>query len=76
MIKRQPHTLILDQGRIVQASPTQLVLRHPDGTPATIQLSASTVVTPRTFQLRRGWWAVAMAVDGGPAVRVKATPRP
>jgi hypothetical protein len=79
-IRRQPHTLILDRGRIVQASPTQLTLRERDGSVVTnvpVPVAPSTLVTVHgrrasVFDLRRGQTAEAMRIDGGPAVRVKA----
>lgn len=78
-IKKQPHTLILDRGRVLQASQQQLVLRRGDGTTATISVSPATVVTPRRFTLasiRRGLFAETMIVDDGPAVRVNVSLRP
>ena len=78
-IKKQQHTLILDRGRIVQASLQQIVLRRSDGTTATIRVSPATVVTPRRASLstlRRGLFAETMIVDDGPAVRVNVTLRP
>jgi|tagenome__1003787_1003787.scaffolds.fasta_scaffold20851166_3 hypothetical protein len=80
-IRRQPHTLILDRGRIMQASASQLVLRRNDGTNATIPLSAETIITFSRMivtpnALKRGEYAVTMVVDGGAAARVKVTLRP
>ena len=78
-IKRQQHTLILDRGRILQASAQQLVVHRSDGINVTIPLSSSTIVTPRrftVFTLHRGLYVTTMIVDDGPAVRVNVTLRP
>jgi len=79
-IARQPHTLILDRGRIVKATSTDLTLNEL-GTNVDIPLSPTTiivfgrrVITPA--QLRRGLYAETMRVDGGPAVRVRELLRP
>jgi hypothetical protein len=77
-LNRKPHTLILDRGRITKISATQLTLRRRDGTVVDIPLSASAVVTVDGFQstiysLRRKMNAQTMRIDGGPAVRVRAT---
>jgi hypothetical protein len=79
-IHRQPHTLILDRGRIIQASRTQITVRHPDGTIATIQIVHRTIVTLDGFrafpaELQRGDGVETMQIDGPPAVRVRATTR-
>ncbi|MGH2597387.1 MAG: hypothetical protein ACRDH7_15705, partial [Actinomycetota bacterium] len=80
-IKRQPHTLILDRGRIVQASATELTLRELGTSTAPIPLDGSTIIVfgrrkigPN--QLRRGLYAETMRIDGGAAVRVRVTLRP
>jgi hypothetical protein len=76
-----PHTLILDRGRIIQVSETQMTLREPDGSVVPIPLSPSTLIVFRGFGLkpvfmRRGLNAVAMRIDDGAAVRVRVTRRP
>jgi hypothetical protein len=75
-IGRTPHTLILDRGRIVQVSATQVTLRERDGTTVVVPLSASTVVVIRsvpstTFDLRKRMNAQTMRIDGGAAVRLR-----
>jgi hypothetical protein len=75
-IKGVPHTLILDRGRITQASSTLLKLRESDGNVVSVPLAASTVVTYRGVLrrtmpgLRRGFYVETMIIDAGPAVRV------
>jgi hypothetical protein len=76
-IRKQPHTLILDRGRITQVSGTQLTLREPDGSVVVIPLSQQTLVTisgfrATIFDLRRRMAAETMRIDGGAAVRVRA----
>jgi hypothetical protein len=77
-IKKQQHTLILDRGKITQISPTQLTLHRRDGTTAVIQLSQQTLVVidgvpAPSIDLRRKMSADTMKIDGGAAVRVRAT---
>jgi hypothetical protein len=77
-IKRQPHTLILDRGRITQVSATQLTLLRRDRTSVVVPLSDAAIVkvnntTATIYFLRRGMNAQTMRIDGGPAVRIRAT---
>ena len=81
LIKGKWHTMILDHGRIVKSSATQLTLREPDGTMATIPLAPKTKVAPIRFAqtppaFRRGLWAITMRIDDGAAVRVRLMLRP
>ena len=75
-IRGVPHTLILDRGRIMRASATQLKLRESDGNIVTIPLAPSTILTYRGAlrrrmpALRRGFYVETMVIDAGPAVRV------
>jgi hypothetical protein len=76
-IKRVPHTLIVDRGRIAEITTTQLTLREGAGVSVVIPLSAQTIVmidgSPATVSdLRRRMTATTLRVDGGPAVRVRA----
>lgn len=78
-IARQPHTLILDRGRIVQASfaPLQITLLESDRTTAVVPLSPQTIVTVNgrratPYSLRLHMTAETMRIDGGAAVRVRA----
>ncbi|HEY8644284.1 MAG TPA: hypothetical protein VIL77_00205 [Gaiellaceae bacterium] len=77
-IKNVQHTLILDRGKIAEITTTQLTLRERDGTMVVIPLSFQTIVTvdgavARVFNLRRRMTATTLRVDGGAAVRVRAT---
>ena len=79
-IRRQPHTITLDRGKIVQVSTTQLTLREPDGTQPVIPLTPQTLVVilgqPATIlDLRKKEQAMTMRIDGGPAVRIRVTSR-
>ena len=81
LIKGQWHTMILDHGRIVKSTATQLTLREPDGTTATIPLSPKTRIVPPRFSqtlpaFRRGLWAITMRIDDGAAVRLRLMLRP
>ena len=81
LIRGKWHTMILDHGRIVKSSATQLTLREPDGTMATIPLAPKTKVAPIRFAqtppaFRRGLWAITMRIDDGAAVRVRLMLRP
>jgi hypothetical protein len=76
-IKRTPHTVILDRGRIAQASLSQITLRERDGTTVAIPVSAQTIITvgngyrSTAAGLRKGMTVMAMRIDGGAAVRVR-----
>ena len=77
-IKRVVHTLILDHGRIIQASPQQITLREPDGSVVPVGLSPSTLIVKgrrsvSTQALRKGMTVDTMRIDDGPAVRVRTT---
>jgi hypothetical protein len=75
-IKRVPHTLILDQGRITKVSQTEITLLEPDGTLAVVGLSPQTIVQIRGLRrgisvLRRRMLVQTMRIDDGAAVRVR-----
>ena len=77
-IKREPHTLILDRGRVAAVSPTSLTLREQDGSMVQIGLSSSTQVTVngqpgQLSNIRRFANAVTQRIDGGPATQVRVT---
>jgi hypothetical protein len=77
-IKRQPHTLILDRGRVLQVTTSQITLREGAGGDTPIPVSAETLVTidgrrASITDLRRRMSATTMRIDGGDAVRVRAT---
>ena len=76
-IRRVPHTLIYDRGRIQSVSPSALTLREVDGSTATIPLVPETRVLiggrpAAVTDLRRGMTAVTLRIDGGPARQVRA----
>ena len=76
-IRRQPHTVILDRGPVIQASATSITLREL-GSPQVIPLDSQTLVVidglpATTSDLKRKMTVVAMRIDGGAAVRVRAT---
>jgi hypothetical protein len=77
-IKKQPHTLILDRGRVLQVTTSQITLREGAGGDTVIPVSAETLVTvdgrrASITGLRRRMFATTMRIDGGDAVRVRAT---
>ncbi len=81
LIKGTWHTMILDHGRIVKSNGSQLTLREPDGTMATIALGPKTKVSPLRYAstppaFRRGLWAITMRIDDGAAVRLRLMLRP
>ena len=79
-IKRQPHTLIIDRGLVVQSSPTELTLRESDGTTVVVPVGPKTKFTGphiRARMVRHGlYYAMTMRIDGGDAVRVRVSFRP
>ena len=77
-VKRQPHTLTLDRGRIVQVSATQVTLRESDGSTPVIPINQQTIVTiagrrATIADLLPRMQADTMQIDDGPAVRLRAT---
>ncbi len=76
-IAKQPHTLILNLGRIVSVDPTQVVLIESDGSTWTVPLAPTTRITLNgrpaiALQLRKRLAVETMQIDGGAAVRVRA----
>ena len=77
-IRKVPHTLIVDRGKIAEITATQVTLREGAGITASIPLNPETIVMldgrPATISsLRRRMTATTLRVDGGAAVRVRAT---
>jgi hypothetical protein len=75
-IAKQLHTLILDRGKIVQATPDSITLREADGTMQPIPVDGQTVVNGigrvRTIaDLRKKMTVQVMRIDGGTAVRLR-----
>jgi hypothetical protein len=76
-IAKQPHTLILNLGRIVSVDAVQVVLIESDGSTWTVPLSPTTRITLNGrpaigLQLRKRLAVETMQIDGGAAVRVRA----
>ncbi len=79
-IRRVPHTITLDRGRVAQVSPTQIVVRECDGSLWTIPVTSQTIVAilgrpASLFDLRKKEQVETMRIDGGPAVRIRVTSR-
>jgi hypothetical protein len=80
-LNKKPHTLSLDRGKITKVSGTQLTLREKTGgvvSTVVVPLSPSAIVTIDGFRstiysLRPKLNAQTMRIDGGPAVRIRAT---
>jgi len=77
-IKKVPHTLIVDRGKIAEITTTQLTLREGAGVTVVIPLNFQTIVTVdgargSISNLRRRMSATTLRVDGGVAVRVRAS---
>src|SRR5215468_4394825 len=80
VIKRVPHTITYDHGRITSVSATSLTLKEPDGSVVTSVVNAGTKVTidgrPASIaQVKRSQTATVASVDGGPAAQVKVRTR-
>jgi hypothetical protein len=77
----RPHTLIYDRGRVLSVGDSSLTLREPDGSVVTVQIAPTAVIRidgrAGTFaQLKPGFRAQTLGVDGRPARRVQATSAP
>jgi hypothetical protein len=78
IIKKVPHTLIVDRGKVVEITTTSVTIREAPGVTPTIPLTDQTIVTldgrpSSIFSLRRKMTVTTLRVDGGAAVRVRAT---
>ncbi len=76
LIKRQPHTLIYDRGRIVAFTSSSLTLRERDGSVVVIDVSPAAQVQiagqPASLsQVRRLEIATTISIDGAPATTVR-----
>ena len=76
-IRKEPHTLILDLGRIVSVGPAEIVLVESDGSTWTVPISPATLITLNgrpalASELHRRLVVETMRIDGGAAVRVRA----
>jgi hypothetical protein len=76
-IAKQPHTLILNLGRIVSVDATQIVLVESDASMWTVPISPASRITLNgrpaiALQLHRRLIVETMQIDGGAAVRVRA----
>src|SRR5882672_6643728 len=68
-IKKSPHTLIVDRGKITEITTTQLTLREDAGVTVPVPLNTQTIVTldgkPATISsLRRKMTVTTLRVDG------------
>lgn len=77
-LRRVPHTLILDRGRIVQVTTTQITVHERDASNQVIPVSVQTFVIldgarASITDLRRRMFVTTMRIDGGAAVRVRAS---
>jgi hypothetical protein len=77
-IKKNPHTLIVDRGKIAEITTTQLILREGAEVAVPIPLNGQTIIMldgrrATISDLRRRMTATTLRVDGGAAVRVRAT---
>jgi hypothetical protein len=75
IIRRVPHTLTYDRGRVVAVNATSLTLREPDGSVVTIGIDGNTIVRIQgqrssIDQVRRLEQATTVTVDGGAAALV------
>jgi hypothetical protein len=77
-IRHVPHTLILDRGKIIQVNSSQVTIRRRDNSTVVVPLSVSTIVVvdnvpAGVFDLRKRMTVQTMRIDGGAAVRVRAS---
>jgi hypothetical protein len=78
VIKKVPHTLIVDRGKVIEITTTSVTLREAGGVTPVIPITDQTIVTldgrPASISsLRRKMTVTTLRVDGGAAVRVRAT---
>jgi hypothetical protein len=78
VIKKVPHTLIVDRGKVIEITTTSVTLREAGGVTTVIPVTDQTIVRldgrpASIFSLRRRMTVTTLRVDGGAAVRVRAT---
>ena len=76
LIKRQPHTLIYDRGRVVAFTASSLTLKERDGSVVVVNVSPTAQIfiagQPASLsQVRRLEIATTMSIDGAPATTVR-----
>jgi hypothetical protein len=76
VVRRQPHTLTYDRGRVQAVTGSSVILREQDGNVQTIDVSPTAVITiagrpAQLSQIRPREIAVTVGIDGAPAVSVK-----
>ena len=76
VVRRQPHTLTYDRGRVQLVTGSSLTLKERDGTVWTITIAPTATITidgspAQLSQVRPREIATTVAIDGGPAVNVK-----
>ncbi len=72
VIRRVPHTLSYDRGRVVSTTSSSVTIRERDGSLWTIPVASTTVIRiagrPATIdQVKRLEQATTVRIDGGPA---------
>ena len=77
-IRKVPHTVTLDRGRITQVSQTQITLREAGGVSVVVPIDQNTLVVvgrlaALTTDLKKKMDVETMRIDNGPAVRVRTT---
>ncbi|CAB4686913.1 MAG: hypothetical protein F2663_02070 [Actinobacteria bacterium] len=79
LLKKVPHTVIYDHGRVVSAGNGALTLREVDGSVVTLPIDGKTIIR---FQgqpvppsgIRKGMGATSIRVDGGATVLLRLQP--
>jgi hypothetical protein len=74
----KPHTLIFDRGRVQSVGASSLTLKERDGSVVTIRVAPNAVVRiggrlASFDQIRPGFRATTLGIDGLPATRVVVT---
>ena len=79
ILKKVPHTVIYDHGRVLNVSPSAITLREVDGSLVTLPMDGNTVIRSQgqpmaAGAIRKGMGATSIRVDGGPAVLLRLQP--
>lgn len=79
ILKRVPHTVIYDHGRVLSANGGSVTLREVDGSVVTLPIDAKTIIRSQgspmsASEIHKGMGATSIRVDGGAAVLLRLHP--
>ena len=79
ILKKVPHTVIYDHGRVLSANGDSVTVREVDGSVVTLPIDAKTIIRSQGLPMaasgiHKGMGATSIRVDGGAAVLLRLQP--